>query len=267
MAKKESAKGKYDSRDSQINEAVSGGDLDRAQKLVRRGKSQEYKSSQARIEKEQEKKEHTSLYEVGNYTGGRNYAGERLKYHVPKRGFSFSDRREGDYEMAKQWNHDGDVAYGAGEMLERGTHWQASSEAQDAYWQVMFSYDQASRYFEKAGKFGKAIKSLQKLKKAVMEKGSEYDKSPEKFEEIDSNISRLEGLESKLRNIRERRLTGKVLPAMASVALLSGIFFLSSNITGNAIVDLTTKTTSFLGAGLLIIGLIAGFFWLKAKKK
>jgi len=43
--------------------------------------------------------------------------------------------------------------------------------------------------------------------------------------------------------------------------------FLSSNITGNAIAGMTIKTTSFLGAGLLIIGLVAGFFWLKSKKK
>jgi hypothetical protein len=52
----------------------------------------------------------------------------------------------------------------------------------------------------------------------------------------------------------------------AILGLLGGIFFFSSNITGNAIANLTTKTTSFLGAGLLVIGLVAGFFWLKAKK-
>jgi len=30
---------------------------------------------------------------------------------------------------------------------------------------------------------------------------------------------------------------------------------------------MTTKTTSFLGAGLLIVGLVAGFFWVKSRKK
>jgi hypothetical protein len=29
---------------------------------------------------------------------------------------------------------------------------------------------------------------------------------------------------------------------------------------------MTTKTTSFLGASLLIVGLVAGFFWLKGRK-
>jgi hypothetical protein len=56
--------------------------------------------------------------------------------------------------------------------------------------------------------------------------------------------------------------------AIASiVGILAGIFFLSSNITGNAIADMTTKTTSFLGAGLLIVGLVAGAFALKNKVK
>lgn len=46
----------------------------------------------------------------------------------------------------------------------------------------------------------------------------------------------------------------------------AGIFFLSNNITGNAIADTATKTTSFLGAGLVLVGLVAGFFWLKNRK-
>ena len=53
---------------------------------------------------------------------------------------------------------------------------------------------------------------------------------------------------------------------IAIAGVLGGIFFLSTNITGNAIADLTTKTTSFLGAGLLIVGLVAGFFWVKGRK-
>jgi L-amino acid N-acyltransferase YncA len=52
----------------------------------------------------------------------------------------------------------------------------------------------------------------------------------------------------------------------AIISILGSLFFFSSNITGNAIADMTTKTTSFLGAGLLIVGLIAGFFWLKGRK-
>lgn len=50
------------------------------------------------------------------------------------------------------------------------------------------------------------------------------------------------------------------------VGVLGGIFFLSANITGNAIANMTNSTSNFLGAGLLIIGLVSGFFWIKGKK-
>jgi len=59
----------------------------------------------------------------------------------------------------------------------------------------------------------------------------------------------------------------KVISVISISGILSGLFFLSPNVTGNAIADMTTKTTSFLGAGLLIVGLVAGFFWLKGRKK
>ncbi len=57
------------------------------------------------------------------------------------------------------------------------------------------------------------------------------------------------------------------LSLIAVSGILGGIFFLSTNMTGNVIADLTTKTTSFLGAGLLVVGLVAGFFYIKSKKK
>lgn len=70
---------------------------------------------------------------------------------------------------------------------------------------------------------------------------------------------------------KEKRKKGKGLrdkltSIIAIIGLGGGIFFLSNNITGKTIADLTTKTTSFLGAGLIIVGLIAGFFWLNIKK-
>jgi len=78
----------------------------------------------------------------------------------------------------------------------------------------------------------------------------------------------LEGIkeESKRSKGLERALNS-ASPAIVSVGILSGIFFLSTNITGNAIADFSTKTTSFLGAGLLIVGLVASFFWIKSRKK
>jgi hypothetical protein len=65
---------------------------------------------------------------------------------------------------------------------------------------------------------------------------------------------------------KERSNLEKATATASIVGVLGGIFFLSTNITGNAIADMTTKTTSFLGAGLLIVGLVAGFFWVKSRK-
>jgi LPXTG-motif cell wall-anchored protein len=50
------------------------------------------------------------------------------------------------------------------------------------------------------------------------------------------------------------------------VGVLSGIFFITPSMTGNVIANLTTQTTSLIGAGLLIVGLVAGLFWLKGRK-
>jgi len=54
---------------------------------------------------------------------------------------------------------------------------------------------------------------------------------------------------------------------IAIAGILGGIFFLSSNITGNTIANVSQSSGNILGAGLLIVGLIAGFFWIKDKKK
>lgn len=66
---------------------------------------------------------------------------------------------------------------------------------------------------------------------------------------------------------RNQNLEGKVTSVIAIAGLGAGIFFLSNNITGNAIADLSTNTTSWVGGVLLVIGLVAGFFWIKSKKK
>jgi hypoxanthine phosphoribosyltransferase len=65
---------------------------------------------------------------------------------------------------------------------------------------------------------------------------------------------------------REGGLEKKVL-TVSVVSLIVSAFLLSSNITGNAIADLSTNTTSWVGGVLLVVGLVAGFFWIKSKKK
>ena len=64
----------------------------------------------------------------------------------------------------------------------------------------------------------------------------------------------------------KKRLEEEVAGTAAIIGLAGSILFSSLNITGNAIADLSTKTNSFLGAVLLVIGLIGSFFWFRSRK-
>lgn len=65
----------------------------------------------------------------------------------------------------------------------------------------------------------------------------------------------------------ERKNAWRETTATASIiGILAGIFLLSANITGNAIANLSTNTTSWVGCMLLAIGIIAGFFCLKGRQ-
>ncbi len=74
--------------------------------------------------------------------------------------------------------------------------------------------------------------------------------------------------DSKLKRIfRHDSLEQKLTSVIAITGFVGSLIFLQTNITGNAIADLSTKTTSWVGGVLLVIGLVAGFFWIKNKKK
>lgn len=48
-------------------------------------------------------------------------------------------------------------------------------------------------------------------------------------------------------------------------SLILALFFLSPNLTGNAIANLTTKTSSIIGASLFIVGIVGSYFWFKKR--
>ena len=66
---------------------------------------------------------------------------------------------------------------------------------------------------------------------------------------------------------KNKSLENKVTSAIVIAGFASSLLFLSSNITGNAIADLSVKTSSAIGIVLFAIALIAGFFWLRNKKR
>lgn len=54
---------------------------------------------------------------------------------------------------------------------------------------------------------------------------------------------------------------------IAVVGLVSGIFFFSTSVTGNAISNLSSTTSSWIGGVLVLIGVVALGFWIKNKKR
>jgi hypothetical protein len=70
---------------------------------------------------------------------------------------------------------------------------------------------------------------------------------------------------------RGKKTEGKSLEErVASVIAISGSIlgfsFLSSNITGNVIANITNNSSNIIGVGFLLMGLIAGLFWMKTRK-
>jgi len=63
---------------------------------------------------------------------------------------------------------------------------------------------------------------------------------------------------------KRRRLTSTTATA-SIIGIVGGLFFLSSNITGNAIANVSQSSGNILGTVLLVVGLVAGFFWVKKK--
>ena len=55
----------------------------------------------------------------------------------------------------------------------------------------------------------------------------------------------------------------KISAIIAVVSIIVALFFLSTNMTGNAVANMTQGTSNILGVVFLVIGLIAGYSWMK----
>jgi len=63
----------------------------------------------------------------------------------------------------------------------------------------------------------------------------------------------------------KRKSLEKLTGAVAIISIFSGLFLLSSNITGNTIANINQNFNSLLSSILLLIGLVTGFFWIKLR--
>ncbi len=129
----------------------------------------------------------------------------------------------------------------------------------------------AGRKYEEIGLFDKAQMSYQEALK-IFELTPKKVRADYSKEKIEKDLVRVKEEKEKL-DIRKHKVgmhTSNLISRISSIIAVSGIlgslFFLGSDLTGNVIADLTTQTTSFIGASLLIIGLIASFFWIKSKR-
>jgi hypothetical protein len=73
-----------------------------------------------------------------------------------------------------------------------------------------------------------------------------------------------EELRAKLGKTNPRSLEGKTIAAASIVSLTGGLFFLSSNITGNAIGS--SSMSNIIGVILLLAGIFGTFFWFTSRK-
>jgi len=74
-------------------------------------------------------------------------------------------------------------------------------------------------------------------------------------------------LSEELEEERRKSLEQKVLSIIGLSGVCASLFFLSLNITGNAIGNLSKNSNNFIGIFLLIIGLTCGFFWMKNRRR
>ena len=111
---------------------------------------------------------------------------------------------------------------------------------------------------------GKGLYRLKRLR-------NDFKSASSAIKEIDPNNTSdikygkvREWLTKKRMQRRQQKLNARNLEgALSVITLVAGFLFLSPGITGKAIAGIAVKSSSFLGAGLVIVGLIAGLFWVR----
>ncbi len=132
---------------------------------------------------------------------------------------------------------------------------------------VSSKYRKAGEIYEELGLINRALTSYENALK-VIEQLPKTKEWSEDYKRIKENIRGYLTYVKNRQTERERRKQGgleKTAVAASIVGIIGGLFFLSSNITGNAIANVSQSSGNILGAVLLVVGLVAGFFWVKKK--
>lgn len=126
-------------------------------------------------------------------------------------------------------------------------------------------YQSATFSAEKLGFLNLAIQGYKGMIKSAI--AGDLQVSDDKINNYEHRIVELREKKNQSKTNRNRFSGLEKTTATAVIGLLGGLFFLSSNITGNAIGTLNQTSSNWIGAVFLIVGLVAGFFWVKSSKK
>lgn len=206
---------------------------------------------------------------------------QEIKKHLEKVVPPFNPEKHAWGYMNKEYRHNNEraIAY-LNTLLQKKNL--VSSQTRKGIYELMGEYSQmlsnigmslydgeearrqAEKYFLLADRKDRAVKMYEKYLSAAQKlaSDSEWSLQSEGERGVAYAQKKLEGLGLKGSGAN---LVSKVSSIIAVVGLGAGAFFYSTKVTGN-VVGMSTQTSSLIGVGLLIVGLIAGFAWVKNRK-
>jgi tetratricopeptide (TPR) repeat protein len=161
----------------------------------------------------------------------------------------------------------GEVWYALRDAKEGNKHLEIAMKARKKknFQAASQNYSIAGQMFRDAGLYDKAM--------LAYETGAEMNKLDPEFTVF---VEPIKEVREKINELREQKKSSEskrrsalenAVGVIMIIGFLGSIFFLSSNITGNAVANLSLNTTSWIGGVLLVVGLVAGLFWMKSKKE
>lgn len=114
------------------------------------------------------------------------------------------------------------------------------------------------------------IQELEKARRNIYdEEDSPIHRKAEAKKRVASykRLGREIGEEIKQEQRKKQGLEGKVTSVIAISGLALSLFFLSSNITGNAIGNLTNSTSNYIGVIFLLLGIVGSFFYFRNRNR
>ena len=134
--------------------------------------------------------------------------------------------------------------------------------------QSAFDYAHAAKLRTETGEIGKAIRDYEKAASFYNKIANEFSQDTHGREKFTVDAAKYQKCAERLKKLSKGEwhgLEGRITAVVSAISLLGGLFFLSSNLTGNVIGNMTNLTSNWIGGILFAIGLIGAFFYFKNK--